>query len=172
MTLPNSSFKISKIELSIMTASSLSAIITTFEVIGIRINCCLTLAIGNDIQSRNKFTLFLQPFIFNISQDQIQYLWGRMITMMNKISNGTLASPVHNSSLTLSPRISLLIAKGIRNVISLLLQLGAHSKPRDEVLHYLEGQNFNEYSIENKRKIVIEHDYQNFRNLLKQISII
>jgi len=89
---------------------------------------------------------------------------------MNKINNGVLASPVNNSAAQLTPRISLLIAKGIRNVITLLLQLGAHSKPRDEVLHYLEGQNFNEYSIENKRKIVIEHDYQYFRTLLKQIS--
>lgn len=113
----------------------------------------------------------MQPFIFNISQEQIQYLWGKMITMMNKINNGVIASPVNNSAQQLTPRISLLIAKGIRNVVSLLLQLGAHSKPRDEVLHYLEGQNFNEYSIENKRKIVIEHDYAYFRNMLKQISI-
>jgi len=124
----------------------------------------------SDIQSRNKFTLFLQPFIFNISQNQVQYLWGKMITMMSKITNNTITSPINNVAVQLSPRISLLIMKGIRNVVSLLLQLGAHSKPKDEILHYSEQQNYNEYSIENKRKILIEHDYSHFKSLLKQIT--
>ena len=90
--------------------------------------------------------------------------------MMNKITNNTITSPINNVAVQLSPRISLLIMKGIRNVVSLLLQLGAHSKPKDEILHYSEQQNYNEYSIENKRKILIEHDYAHFKNLLKQIS--
>lgn len=71
---------------------------------------------------------------------------------------------------TVNPRISLLIMKGIRNVVNLLLRLGAYSKPRDEIQQYSEAQHYTEYSIENKRKIVIEHDFPYFKNMLKLIG--
>ena len=68
------------------------------------------------------------------------------------------------------PRISELIMKGIRNVVNLLLRLGAYSKPRDEIQQYSEAQHCTEYSIENKRKIVIAHDFSYFKSMLKLIG--
>lgn len=71
---------------------------------------------------------------------------------------------------TVPARISLLIMKGIRNIVQLLLRLGAYSKPKDEIQPYVEVQHVNEYSIENKRKIVLERDFADFKDILKRIG--
>ena len=80
-----------------------------------------------------------------------------MITMMNKPNS------INN------PRIYPLIMKGIRNVVNLLLRLGAHFKPKEEV------QEYSEYNIENKRTFKIEpqnnHEFKYFVHLLKHIGI-
>lgn len=75
-----------------------------------------------------------------------------MITMMNKA--------MFNNN----PRIYLIIMEGIKKVVTLLLMLGAHSKPKEEI------QAYSEYSIENKRKIIIESNFAHFKTILKYIS--
>ena len=84
---------------------------------------------------------------------KVQYLWGKMITMMPDIVGHA--------------RTYYLLIQGIRNIVNLLLRLGSLSKPTEEV------QESSTYRIENKRIIKIDksdHEYVYFKKLLNYIS--
>jgi len=114
----------------------------------------------NDLPPKIKFSIFTQPFIFDLSPDKVQYLWSRMITLMN------------NVSASITPISSLLISRSIKNVIMLFLKLGSHCKPEEETFEFsqMEGDIY-EYNIENKRKIVIKHSFSYFEKALEEMTI-
>ncbi len=81
-----------------------------------------------------------------------------MITMMNRLPA------------TVNSRTSELIMKGIEEVVSLLLKLGACTKPADQVQPYRSPQEIPEYSIENQRIIAIARDYAQMKETLDLIG--
>jgi len=142
-----------------------------------------------DSQSGINPSLFIQPFIFDLPQNQVQYLWSKFITMINQINQNmttslkkSISTQVPSDPRTsfnkniliptpIHPRTSLLISKTIRKVIELFLKQGAHSKPQDETFVFSELEEcIYEYNIENKRKIIIEHNSLHFKDLLDQIN--
>jgi len=75
----------------------------------------------------------------------------------------SLINTVHTNK---DPKIHLIVMRGINNVITLLLKLGIHFKINEGVHDPSKW-----LDLQTTRKIVIKHDYDYFRNLIKYLCI-
>lgn len=74
----------------------------------------------------------------------------------------------HQVSFINDPRIFQILLKGMRNVINTILKIGSYYKSKEEI------QEYSDYTITNKRKIVIKterRDFSQYKYLFNQMSI-
>ncbi len=71
---------------------------------------------------------------------------------------------MHDANFTKDTKIHFMVAKGINNVVTLLLKLGRHHKFNDSINDPTKW-----LSMQTTRRVLIKHEFEYFRHLIKYL---